>query len=490
MIELSEHSNVNYIKRVYFLSHCYAKGGGSLFFFRLMEYLLKYTQIGVGIIDYKDGILARTAHKLYPNAGVAFVDYTDLVWNVDSNSCIVVPDDRLGLIRQLTDSNVRILHYFWNQDIGWSLLYERKVFKKLAKLLYHTNACAFMEYGSYIYASKAFKKNFKRTYIPLFFQAEESTKTRRYRKSDEINLVWLGRLSGTKTISLLNIIENFFNYKTGKKKIIHIIGNGTDVDAMKRRVVKYQHDIKFLFKGLLTGDELNKYLAENTDVGIAMGTSMLHFAALKLPVIGAHSPQKGGPFCIQTFKWLFDMHEYSLGSPMNEEGVDPGRFKNIDMFDNMLNQIMDEATRQRYGDECYEYYKNIHADIEFIGGKLMEALQQTTLTFEKLKKCFHFIPYGGDKGIAVHTYKIGFPIFKTIHHLHRVRYYFCGIEIARKQRIRGHNKWRILGIEFSQNWWGRFNFPQRASEETRNQCKDVYACDKRLFEKGGSNGCA
>ena len=373
-------------------------------------------------------------------------------------------------------------------DTGYSLVYEKGILKKLGTLLYKNNGASFISYGCYHRACQVFNKKFRKTYIPLFYpQEEKELKGRDDQRENEINLVWLGRLAtGSKTNSLINIINNFYQYKTDKKKKLHIIGNGLGENYIKDYTKQYKKNIQFIFTGSLTGDDLVDYLIKNTDIGFAMGTSMLNFAALRLPVIGAHEAQKAN-FHSRNFLWFFNMYEYSLSAPAEALGKEDKRFEKVEVFDDMLNQVMLGNNRSIYGDKCYEYYKSVHGDIRAIGQKFVEALNRTTLTFGKLQKCFHFIPYGGAKGVAVHTYTFGLPLFKEIHHFNKVRYYFCGIQVARKVVNRGNNRWRILGVEFSHKWWGRYNFPHLVSPEIKKQCQNLYSIDKRPFKEGGTN---
>ena len=485
MSRLAKKRDESNISRVYFFDPCFPKGGGTAFFFRLAEYLLNYTKIKVGVIDYRDGIMAKTARKFYPHADITCVDYTALDWDLEENSCIFAPVERLGTIKNIPNRNVRILEYHWNMDTGYSLVFERGVQKKLATLLYKSKSTCFMSYGCYHSACQVFNKKFEKTYVPVFYPQEEGKiKERNDQRKNEINLVWLGRLaSGSKTNSIIN---NFYQYKTDKRKKFHIIGNGLREDYIKNYIKQYQKNIQFIFTGALTGDDLIKYLTENADVGIAMGTSMLNFAALKIPVIGAHEARKEN-FHSRNFLWLFNMYEYSLSAPAEVWGKEDKRFEKVEAFDEMLNQVMMGNNRRIYGNKCYEYYKSVHGDIRSIGQKFVEALNRTTLTFGKLKKCFHFIPYGGAIGIAVHTYTFGLPLFKAVHHFNNVRYSFCGIQVARKVVNNGDSRWRVLGIEISQKWWGRYNFPHLVSPEIRKQCKILYSIDKCLPKEGGAH---
>ena len=47
-----DRANSLWPQRVYFLAFSYAVGGGCIFYLRIIEYLLTFTNIKVGIIDF------------------------------------------------------------------------------------------------------------------------------------------------------------------------------------------------------------------------------------------------------------------------------------------------------------------------------------------------------------------------------------------------------------------------------------------------------
>ena len=531
----------NTVSRIYFFGRCYCRGGGTTFLFSLVDYLLAYTDIKIGVIDYPDGMMARTAKKFYAKEDIHYVNDHAGVWNLEDNSCIFTPSDRLALIKEINGNNIRILSYYWNNDTAWHILLEKPVIKKVGRLLKKSNAAAFMDFGNYIYACRSFHQLYNKNYIPLHFCPDVTTNKKHSIKSSEINLVWLGRIAMPKANELVNIIECFHRFQTNREKIFHIIGNGLSENSIKTFVEEYKHNIDFRFTGLMVGQELTNYLIENADVGIAMGMSILNFAALKIPVICAHN-HRGGILRTDEFKWFFNMVGYNLGSPVEKpfNKSDVARFENIEKFDDMLNQVVDPERQRKLGEKCYEYFLATHGNLRFVGQSFVAAVMGTTLTYEKLKKCLYYMPYGGPKGVAIHTYKIfGLPMIKVKHHCNKIRVYFCGlkiiklvvmnkrkkwyvlgmefsdtcvkpagevvhtykmfglpiikirrhrtkmrvyfcgIEIVKRIIVGNHNRWKFLGLEFSNTWWGRYNFPQNSSDKIREECKNVYAINKR-----------
>ena len=88
----------------------------------------------------------------------------------------------------------------------------------------------------------------------------------------------------------------------------------------------------------------------------------------------------------------------------------------------------------------------------------------------------------GSSGEAVHTYKIfGLPIIKVKHRDNKTRVYLFGMGIIKRTIVGKHNRWKFLGLEFSNAWWGRYNFPHNSSAKVRKECGNVYAINKRFI---------
>ena len=473
------------VNRLYFLSPTYAIGGGEALLCRLTEFLLSFTKIKVGVIDFKDGILQKTIHHFFYNYDIQYIDYNKDTWKLDDNSCIFVASDRIGCIKQVEGKNITILHHIWNTDTAWEILFEKQTFFKLAKLLNKNNAITFNDFGTYIYAKRVFKQNFKKNYIPVFFHHPETKKYNKKTQPSEINLVWLGRISTTKTISILNICKNFFDYKTNKKKIFHIIGNGTDVDFLKNEVKKYENEIKFIFTGLVTGEELDKYLQENTDIGIAIGTSLMNFAALGLPVIAAHEPDSE-KFYETEFIWLFNLFEYSLGTPYKNDNELSPLIDHKESFQSIMKSIDEQKEILiNLGEKCKRYYETYHKSLEKIGQLFVNAIENTTFTYDAYKKSLKYIPYNDTGGIYIEKFDFfKLPLAKIIHHKSKIRIYFLGIQVARI--ISTYNKYRIyiLGLNiFNRSRWGRYNFPSVSTKKLKYQAKGKYSISNLVYKR-------
>ena len=471
----------NSIKHVYFLEPNYCFGGGGELYVRIIEYLIRFTKIKVSIIDFKDGILSRTCKKFFLKEDIEYIDYLSHQWNLEDHSIIFIAERLLGCIPYIGE-DIKISMIFWETCIDWNVLFERKLIPNIGALLNQHHALNFLDYGNYIAGCRQLKQNFEKSYLPIFYQASDFQPYTKKTAEDEINLVWLGRLADSKEQSIYNIAENFYKYPTQKKKVFHIIGNGIAEDKIKNTLKKYENSIKCIFTGILIGDELTQYLQKNTDVGVAMGTSLLNFAALGLPVIAAHEHPK--PFFTNEFCWLFDLYEYCTGSPVIKDQGSLPMFQNVKHFNQMLDDVFLFGKGNEIGEKCRKYYKETHADIERVGKAFLHCINRTTLTCEALKKTIKYMPYDDTDGLSIQTIRfLGIPILKIHHHSNKKRIYFCGIRIVKIITQPNKTKYYIFGVKmFERCFWGRYSFPATRGPSIIKDCKNKYLINKRLFD--------
>ncbi len=160
------------IKNIYFFDNGYGVRGGANYFLSLIRYLLKIMDISVGVIDFKDGYIAEQLK----DEKIKFIDYTENIWDIEPNSVIFCPTERLCLLKPLKKSvskeSVKIISIVWETDIGWGCLYPADIIKKFANLLYKTNSILFMDLGCKIAteSKNQLNKKFKPNYLPLYFK--------------------------------------------------------------------------------------------------------------------------------------------------------------------------------------------------------------------------------------------------------------------------------------------------------------------------------
>ena len=469
-------------KRIYFLFPVYLVGGGETYACRMMEYLLTYTGVKIGVIDFKDGMLTRTCKKFFADEDIHYVDYEETSWILDDNSIIFAGADHLGSIKPIVGKNIRIKVILLEGITGWSSLFESGMVEKIGKLLNKTNAICFIDKGCYVAGCKQLKQSFRESYVPLFFYTEQYKSYKKETSNNEINLVWLGRFAGSKEFSIYNIIENFSKYVTIKKKVFHLIGNGPVEDRIKQYAEKYSKDIQFIFPGVMTGECLSTYIQKKADIGIAMGTSTLNIGALGIPVILAHQSAKY--FFTDKFLWLKDMYGYCAGTPMEDDKILPSNFKGLSTFEEMLNEVCEKGQREIIGKQCQQFYEQTFGSLKDIGVQFMQAVEQTTLTYEQLKKTLKFLPYNDINGLAVHTVRfLGIPFFKSKYFGNKIRYYLFGLPVMKIVSSSVRTKVYLLGIKlFDAFWWGRYGYWEAVNPKVKEECKDKYAITDRILK--------
>ena len=135
------------IKTIYFMGDGYGVRGGANYLLRIINYLLENSNISVGLIDFKDGYMAE---KLI-DKNIKFIDYEDYVWNLEENSAVFCPAERIVLLKGLLNkknlSNIKIVSTIWETKIGWKILYLKNKLKDFSKLLFETNSVSFMDLG-------------------------------------------------------------------------------------------------------------------------------------------------------------------------------------------------------------------------------------------------------------------------------------------------------------------------------------------------------
>lgn len=470
-------------ERVYFLFPVYLIGGGEIFVCRVIEYLCAYTDIKVGIIDFPDGTLSRTCRKFFADEDIDYINYESAVWNLKDNSVIFAGADHLGTVKPLRGENVRICVIDWELLTGWDILFEKRTKTKIAKLLKKTNGICFMDAGCYMAGCDQLKQKFPENYMPLYFYTPARETYEKETPENEINLVWLGRFAGSKEMSVYNIIENFAKYKTDKKKVFHLIGNGPSEQNIRSFARRYDNEIRFVFPGILIGGEQVRYLMKNADIGVAMGTSVLNIAALGIPVIVSH--QHETPFFQDRFLYLPDIYGYCLATLLKNEKPYPADYDKFISFDQMLDDVSKNGKRKEIGEKCRRFYLENFSSLEKFGQAFVNVVSKTTLTYEMLKKTLRYLPYNDVHGLAVQTFCFkGIPFLKIRHHGNKIRFFLFGLEVAKIVRTDKEETLSVLKIlKFNSFWWGRYSYWQAVNPQVKEECKNKYAITEKILPK-------
>lgn len=455
------------VKKIYFFDNGYGVRGGANFMLEIIRFLLDNSIIPVGLIDFKDGYMRESLI----DRNIDFVDYEEDKWDIEPESLIFCPVERLCLLKPLVNkeynTSVKVITILWETMIGWELLYPNHILKKYADLLFNTDSLMFLDAGCQFACENQLKRKFKDSYLPLYFHNSKSTvePNNNIINENEINIAWLGRLSDTKCFSLLNLIKHFNQINTSKTKRIHIIGDGLYKKELIKDIEKINDlNVDIIFKGVLTGNELNSFLTNNVDILFAMGTSMLNGASISLPVAGV-SETSNHKLNLDRFIWLYDEKGLQLGLPDKLKKINKINPKAVPL-QTILDEIYEQNKKSEIASKCYEYYKFNHSNIERDINILFENINNSTLTYKKLNNLFKFMPY--NKVINQYYKFLGIPFIHIIRKGSNTIYKVFGIRLLKIKNYNLYNrKYKLFGLFTiaSSTSVGRYRFPNIFSKK-------------------------
>lgn len=438
----------------------YTVGGGMYFYTRLMEYLVERKNVKVGIIDFQDGLFPEYVHETHPE-NVHHVNIKDFSWELEDNSVIFCPLEWTSLLHKTSAKNVRIATIIWESEIGWKIVFEKRELKKLSLLVKEKDAVCFIDTSLAKFVKDTqLKTDFKETILPLYAEMHAEKFEHSQVNPSEINLVWLGRLSPTKIMSLENIVQNFSLYKTDKKKRFHIIGDGNAINPLKEFCRKFP-DIEFIFCGVMVGEELKEYLQTKTDIAVAMGTSCINCADLGLPAIWAH--EWPYPFFCDQFVWAHEQTGFNLSSSYLRE-YRRGKEK---CFQDMLDECFVNGRLSEIGEKCRDTVRGDHGNLQTIGQKFYDIISGTKLCYEDLKKLFKKMPYNQ---LRVNRLKLfGLTIYKTIQFYNVTSFYFMGLKIFKIKHSGDVTRFYFLfmPLPIKLKRFGGYSFPDITNRSLR-----------------------
>lgn len=340
-------------------------GGAELLFVRNAIKLSEISQYSIYYVDYDDGYSVDAI----ANSTVSHITYMAKKTVIPSNSLVITQLDKISrydsLFRKV--DNCRFL--FWGIHVdnlryqiyrkGKCLIRESKK-KELGiaiSSLMDSNIVRFMDYPNYKINADEFsfsKENVSYLPVPIDDKTyfEESRKD--LLKSDEIHFAWVGRLSSDKYKTLLTVMNEIAAFKCDKKKILHIVGTGAYLEIIKEFSKSLPFEI--IFEGSMCSQDLGDFIVNNTDIGIAMGTSNLEFGRCGVPAI-----LKGYVEDVREAGYTKDYIRtdeilgYSLGASEDFNLKNP----NIGSFSAKINAILDNYAVVALS--CLEYTKKNHS---------------------------------------------------------------------------------------------------------------------------------
>lgn len=349
-------------------------GGAEFLYIRLAKYITENTSIPVYVFDYEDGFLKESLK----GSSVKIIDYTDegeVVINYET--LVVTPFCHLFKSNKfiVKSNSVRIFYWsihpthFTNFFLTRNWFLRDKEYDKLRTdfiKLIEQKAMVFMDHPNYlenkVKLNLPFHEN-ELNYLPICCNWYEGP-LHQYQNKEIINICWLGRIATDKVAAIENFawhLNNLDNYFKAKIKFT-IIGNGEE----EERLLRFMNNLglKFEHKNTILGDELNTFLVNDVDLGFAMGTSLLEFAKLRIPVVMADIMEQTNFNKADKFRWLNETVGFSMGDIFKLNNHYKHNIQDI------LESITDEDRYTKTATLCYNYYKENHA-LPTIANKLI-----------------------------------------------------------------------------------------------------------------------
>lgn len=377
-------------------------GGAEFLFARLANYLAQNGK-NVYYIDYKDGFIRK--NEQYKN--LKYIDFSDdEKTEIDIDGTLITPISNIYRINNyinFKNQNTKLL--FWSLHPcniihvmpeckfleNFSANFNKTFLKRFAKNYYNVfyellkqcdgyDCLYYMDNMNYVYNETIFP-SLRSNYLPITSASKNAYTDGKIINENEINVAILGRLCIEKTQPIVSLLKALNNLKLNKKINVHIIGDGEFKKLIKPK--KYEH-ISIIFKGTITGKDLDNYLIENADILFSMGTSCLEGAALKLPVVIL--PVSYSEFEFEKFSFLHETKFYNVGSWLNEYKQNANTSLN-----DLIDLIYNSNQKEKIGLLNYEYFYKNHS-IESVVNKLLTCITKNNLNYAEYNKIKNNIP--------------------------------------------------------------------------------------------------
>lgn len=352
------------MKRILFYCPSHKIGGEQLLYIRCANYLSEVHSIEVFYVDFNDGFIHT--QQLSPTINIK--DYK-------KGGKISVPSDCLIVIglNYICDIDRLFTYNETNRFLLWSLepsnltglvLIKNRInlidpfLKKKMKSLLIKMICdrtiALMDYNNYSSLQKVFKLNLEHiSYLPVPIVGESINKKDFMRQDrDSLSFMWLSRIDEDKKNALLTIMNEINVVSNrGVNCKLFIVGDGNALETVKQYSNRFEYEIAFL--GKLFGNELNSFIDDKVDIGIAMGTSILEIAKRGKPVIVKGVLSKIYPAGeLKDYIFLNEEYGFSLGAP---DCPNQGQAS----FEKKLDLLLSDYSR--HAKEDYEYVLKNHS---------------------------------------------------------------------------------------------------------------------------------
>lgn len=378
------------MERIVFYYPSKSIGGAQLLFIRLADYLANFHNFEIYYVDYDDGF-SRDFLKTSPVKYIYFIKGKKI--KLPDYSIVIIPSNFIFFVDQNFELTDNTMFFFWTIhpenirsfliDFRNKTLLSKKNRHKIGGLLvklYNLGLLHYMDYVNYIFNAKFFEFeitdiNYLQIPIGAGILSEYKKEPHHFKKN--IRLAWLGRLDKDKINSVKLILNEIDSCNNKSNIAFYIIGVGTEFESLKSLINQYSFKIELL--GRLQGDELDDYISNNVDIGVAMGTSAFEIAKRAVPVIMIDVYDKVYPADYMKYDLLHQIKNYSLGSSypfMHNE-------KRSQSFKEVIRVILENY--EYHSRKSWEYVKENHS-IDVVGQKLLNNINNLKWVNQGIQK--------------------------------------------------------------------------------------------------------
>lgn len=281
------------IKNVVFYFPCLVTGGGQYLFIRYADAMSKYyPDYNIYYIDYKDGFARK---QIGDNNLINFLDFDDSeIVQIPDYSVVIDPLNHLRHFNKYIRYNPQNTTFlFWCIAFTDLKIDERIVFnnemKKLGQYysyLVNQNNIAFLGHLINFQYSKQFHIPFlQKAPIPLVVPTDKYSLEPPSLCSigAEVRFCWLGRLDNDKYLDIINYMKELGDLSKTTNISLSLIGLGSCEEKLKNDALGFPFKIDFV--GEKRDLELDSFIRNRVDIGLASGTSSLEFMLRAKPVI-------------------------------------------------------------------------------------------------------------------------------------------------------------------------------------------------------------
>jgi glycosyltransferase involved in cell wall biosynthesis len=356
-------------------------GGVSLLFLRIAEELTQKGLAECYLIDYHNGFMAKNRS----DEGVKLLEYSE-------GKKVLIPDDAVAVFQSMTPWSIfpwlqlspktRIL--FWNCHpfnliptlpglrrqmqsntiLGYLMLHTilRPYWIKMVRLtnqMLAKESLVFMD-STNLKITKEYLGIHVNTpsFVPI--PALPSTQKNKCNDFDGLNNVirvaWIGRIVDFKYFILKRVLHDLakLNEQMSSTRIfVTVVGTGEYSDRLSKIADKYA-GLSIVLKQHLPPDQIDRFLSNEVDLLMAMGTSALEGARLGVPTILLDLSYREVPEGY-IYHWLYERKGYTLAENISQEHIKLGNHSLAEKVDELMNN------NSHVSSSIQEYFKRNHS---------------------------------------------------------------------------------------------------------------------------------